>query len=60
VTLFEESLQMLDEARRRHAALAVRDEAIDELIVEAVKRLEADWSSMQWENAAMRQVRRTR
>ncbi len=60
MNLPEEALAMLEEARRRHAALAVQDEAIDELIVEASKRLEADWCALIWENNAMKQIRRAR
>ncbi len=60
MNLFEEALLNLDEARRRHNALAVQDEAIDELIVEAVKRLQSEWDALMWENTARKQVRRMR
>lgn len=50
MSLFEDALINLDAARKKLDANNKRDEAIDELIDEAVKRLEADWAALIWEN----------
>lgn len=53
MTLFEEALMMLDEAKRRAVDIQNTDGAIVELVEQAIKRLQADHDALIAEHAEM-------